>query len=92
MNSMCEVSSCASSPIESTMWINEIESAKSTENAVRRVKQDTSALLVPSRLFRYVVESMECFCYLRNIKDKVAARMSLNERRCGTSFDGPILH
>ena len=92
MNFKSEASSCASSPIEATMWINETESAKSTENAVRRVEEGTSDLLVPLRLFRYVVESMECFCYLRNIQDKLAARKSLNEKQCGTSFDGPILH
>ena len=41
------------------------------EIAVRRVKEGTSAVLLQSGLgHEWWAGSMECYCYLRNIKDK----------------------
>ena len=34
---------------------------------------------------------MECFCYLRNIQDKLADRRSPYSRRFGNPFDGPVM-
>ena len=43
------------------------------ERAVRRVKEGTSAVLLPSGLHeRWGSDSMECHCYLRNVQDLLA--------------------
>ena len=34
---------------------------------------------------------MECFCYLRNIQDKLEDGKSPYEARFGTPFDGPVI-
>ena len=66
------------------------ETNRIAEHAVRGVEERTSALLVQSGLSEKCwEEAMECFCYLRNIRDKMADRKSPCERRCGTPFDGP---
>ena len=43
------------------------------ERAVRRVKEGTSAILLQSGLDeKWWADSMECYCYLRNVQDIVA--------------------
>ena len=34
---------------------------------------------------------MECYCYLRNIQDKLSDGKTLCERRSGEPFKGPII-
>ena len=74
---------CTSTPHRSET--NEI-----AERAVRRVKEETSAVLLQSRLdSEWSVDSIECYCYLRNIQDKLSDGKTLYERRFGMPFDGP---
>ena len=62
------------------------------ENAVRRVKEGTSAIVVQSGLSeKWWREATACFCYLRNIQDKLSHGRSPYERRFGTPFDGPVI-
>ena len=69
------------------------ETSGIAERAVRRVKEGTSAVLLQSGLNdKWWSDSMECFCYLRNVQDLLAGGKSQNERRFGKSFKGPIFH
>ena len=57
------------------------------ENAVRSVREGTSALLLQSGLSeKWWREAIERFCYLRNIQDKLAGRKSPYEIRFVTPF------
>ena len=61
------------------------------ENAVRRVKEGTSALLVQSGLSGKVVgRNDEMLLFIRNIHDKLANGKSTYERRIGTPLDSPL--
>ena len=54
------------------------------ERAVRRVKEGTSAVLLQSGLGNeWWADSMECFCYLRNIQDLLCDGKTPYERRFG---------
>ena len=54
------------------------------ERAVRRVKEGTSAVLLQSGLDdRWWSDSMECYCYLRNVRDLLADGKIPHERRFG---------
>ena len=60
--------------------------------AVRRVKEETSAVLLQSGLDNeWWADSMECFCYLRNIQDLLSDGKTLYERRCGEPVNGPVI-
>ena len=62
------------------------------ERAVRRVKEETSAVLLQSGLDNeWWVDSMECCCYLRNIQDLLSVRKTPYERRFGMPFNGPLI-
>ena len=62
------------------------------ERAVRRVKEGTSAVLLQSGLDeRWWSDSMECFCYLRNVQDLLADGKTPDERRFGEPFKGPMI-
>ena len=62
------------------------------ETAVRRVKEVTSAVLLQSCLDNeWWADSMECYCYLRNIQDKLSDRKTLYERRFGMPLNGPVI-
>ena len=62
------------------------------ERAVRRVKEGTSAVLLPSGLDEnWWADSMECFVNLRNIQDLVSDGKTPYERRFGEPFEGPII-
>ena len=62
------------------------------ERAVRRVKEGTSAVLLQSGLDKeWWADSMECYCYLRNVTDLLSDGKTPYERRCGQPFKGPII-
>ena len=62
------------------------------ERAVRRVKEGTSAVLLQSGLDeKWWADSMECYCYLRNIQDLLSDGKTPYERRFGMPFEGPII-
>ena len=55
--------------------------------AVRRVKEGTSAALLQSGLDKeWWADSMECYCFLRNILDLLSDGKTLSERRFGELF------
>ena len=59
---------------------------------MRRVKEVTSAVLLQSGLDNeWWADSMECHCYLRNIRDKLSDGKSPYERRFGMPFNGPVI-
>ena len=61
------------------------------ERAVRRIKEGTSAVLLPSGLNEsWWADSMECYTYLRNVTDLLSDGKTLYERRFGQPFKGPI--
>ena len=60
------------------------------ERAVRRVKEGTSAVLLQSGLDEnWWADSMECYTYLRNIRDLLSDGKTPYERRFGQPFKGP---
>ena len=62
------------------------------ERAVRRVKEGTSAVLLQSGLGNeWWADSMECYCYLRNIQDLLSDGKTPYERRFGMPFNGPVI-
>ena len=62
------------------------------ERAVRRVKEGTSAVLLQSGLDNeWWADSMECYCYLRNIQDLLSDGKTPHERRFGIPFNGPVI-
>ena len=62
------------------------------ERAVRSVKEGTSAVLLQSGLDNeWWADSMECYCYLRNIQDLLSDGKTPYERRLGIPFIGPVI-
>ena len=62
------------------------------ERAVRRIKDGTSAVLLQSGLgANWCADSMECYCYLRNVQDLLADEKTLYERRLGMPVNGPVI-
>ena len=62
------------------------------ERAVRRAKEGTSAVLLQSGLDeKWWADSMECYCYLRNIQVLLSDGKTPYERRFGKPFKGPII-
>ena len=62
------------------------------ERAVRIVTEGTSGVLLQSGLDeKWWVDSMECYCYLRNITDLLSDGKTPYERRFGKPFKGPII-
>ena len=62
------------------------------ERAVRGVKEGTSAVLLQSSLDEQRWgDSMECYCYLRNIQDLLSDGNRTYEKRFGMSFNGPVI-
>ena len=77
---------------------NSLEFGKSCEElswnhrTVRRAEEGTSAVLLQSGLDdKWWSDSMECYCYLRNVQDLLADGKSPYERRFGESSKGPII-
>ena len=61
------------------------------ERPVRRTKEGTSAVLLQSGLdVKSSADSMECFCYLRNIQDLLSDWTTPYERRFGVPLKGPV--
>ena len=62
------------------------------ERAVRRVKEGTSAVLSRSGLDKeWWADSMECYCYLRNIQDLLSDGKTACERRFKMPLNGPAI-
>ena len=62
------------------------------ERAVRRIKEGTSAVLLQSGLDeKWLVDSMERHCYLRNIQDLLSDGKRPSERRFVVPFKGPAI-
>ena len=62
------------------------------ERAVRRVKEGTSAVLLQSGLDeKWWADSMECYCFLRNIQGLLSDGKTPYERRFGVPFKGPVI-
>ena len=62
------------------------------ERAVRRVKEDTSVVLLQSGLNQsWWADSMECLTYLRNVTDLWSDGETSYERRFGQPFKEPII-
>ena len=84
----CEESSwshCTSTPHRS-------ETSEIAERAVRRVKEGTSAVSLQSGLDKeWWADSMECYCYLRNMQDLLSDGKTPYERRFGMPFNGPVV-
>ena len=63
-----------------------------SERAVRRIKGGTSAVLLISGLGeKWWADSVECFCYLRNIQDLLSDGKTPCERLLAVPFKGPIV-
>ena len=59
---------------------------------MRRIKEGTSAVLLQSVLGNeWWADSMECYCYLRNIQNLSSDGKTPYERRFGVPFKGPII-
>ena len=59
---------------------------------MRRVKEGTSAVLLQSGLNEsWWAHSMECYTYLRNVKDLLSDGKTPYERRFGQPFKGPVI-
>ena len=57
-----------------------------------RVKEGTSAELLQTGLGeKWWADSMECYCYLRNIQDLLSFEKRPYERRFGIPFNGPVI-
>ena len=62
------------------------------QRAVRRVKEGTSAVLLQSGLYENCwADSIECYCYLRNIQDHLSDGKTPCEWRFGIPLNGPVL-
>ena len=61
------------------------------ERAVRRIEEGTSAVLLQSGLDeKWWADSMDCYCYLRNIQDLLSDGKTPCGRRFGVPFYGPV--
>ena len=59
---------------------------------VRRIKEGTSAVLLhPGLDEKWWADSMECYCYLRNIQDLLSDGKTPCERLVAIPFDGPVI-
>ena len=63
------------------------------ERAVRRIKEGTSAVLLQSGLDENCwADSMECYCYMRHIQDRLSDGKTPFERRFGEQFKDRFFH
>ena len=68
------------------------ETHGTAERAIRRVKEGKSAVLLLSGLDNdRWADSLECYCCLRNIQDKLSDGKTPYERRFGMPFSGPAI-
>ena len=62
------------------------------ERAARRIEEGTSVVLLQSSLDENGwADSMECYCYLRNIRDRLSDGKTPSERCFGEPFKGPMI-
>ena len=62
------------------------------ERAVRRIKEGTSAVVLQSGLDeKWWADSMEWYCYLRNIQDLLSDGKTPYERPFGVPLNGPFI-
>ena len=62
------------------------------ERAARRITERTSVVLLQSSLDEtWWADSMECWCYLRNVQDLLTDGKTLHERRFGEPFKDPVI-
>ena len=62
------------------------------ERAVRRINEGTSAVLLQLGADeKRWADSMECYCYLRNIQDLLSDGKTPYERPFGVPFNGPVV-
>ena len=84
--------SCDELFLESLSTPHRSETNGIAERAVRGVEEGTSAVLLHSGLDeKWWTDSMECYCFLRNIQDLLADGKTPYERRFGMPFDGPVI-
>ena len=69
-----------------TTTLHQSETSGIAERAARRIKEETSAVLLQSGSNHKWLDSMECYCCLRDDQDLLADGKSQNERRLGESF------
>ena len=63
-----------------------------SEREVRRIKEETSAVLLQAGFDdKWWADFMESYCYLRNVQDLFADGKTPNDRRFGEPFKGPII-
>ena len=75
---------CTSTPHPETKGI--------AERAVRRINEGTSAVLLQSGLdAKWLADSMECYCYLRDVRDLQSDGKTPYERRFGEPCKGPVI-
>ena len=68
------------------------ETNGTAERAERRIKEGTSAVLLQSGLDeKWWADSLECYCYLRNITDLLSDGETPYERRFGEPFKGLVI-
>ena len=68
------------------------ETNRIAEKTVRRIKEGTSAVLLQSGLDeKWWADSMECYCYLRNIQDLLSEWKTPYENRFGVALNGPVI-
>ena len=59
---------------------------------IGRVEEGTSGVFLQSGLDNeWLANSMECYCYLRNIQDLLSDGKTPHERRFGIPFTGPVI-
>ena len=59
---------------------------------MRRIEEGTSAVPLQSGLGdEWLADSMECYCFLRNIQDKLSDGKTPEGRRFGMPFNGPVI-
>ena len=75
-----------------TSTLHRLKTNGIAERAVRRIKEGMSAVQLQSGLDeKWWAESMECFCYLRNVEDLLADGKTPYEWRFGEPYKGPVV-
>ena len=75
-----------------TLTPHRLETNVLAERAARRIKENTSAVLLQSGFDeKWWADSMECYCYLRHIQDLLADGTTPHETRFGEPFKRPII-
>ena len=82
----------AGSPKNTRATPHRSETNEIAARAVRRVEEGTFAVLLQSGLGdEWWADSMECYCCLRKIQDKLCDGKTPHERRFGMPFNRPVI-